>query len=307
LEGFIMFKYGSLVAVTTAILSVSSFETSSLQAQTPDGPRDHAPTMTLGLNSTDGDVIEVAYHGGGHAGGGYHGGVGHASAYHGGSYRGGVSAGSYYRGGAYRGYVGRPYGYRGYGYGYGYRGYGYGYRGYGYRYPGYGYRGYGFGYWPWYASFGLGGYYVDPSYYLYDPYYYNPYLYQPYPAYYSYPTVGFSASVQEAAPSSVTATLPNSVVASIPVRRAPIERLPVPSRAADPNAPSGTYPYDGGPRVPVPGAAVGGPSVDPQPSGDLRPVRLTATKKSLVYPAYGELSGTRSTTNDRFIQVRQTK
>jgi len=109
-----------------------------------------AQTTTLGNNGdADTDLVRYGYRGGYHGGyggyrGGYHGGYGYRGGYYGGyrgGYYGGYRGGYYggYRGGYYGGYYGgyRPY-YGGY-YG-GYSGYGYG----GYGYGGYGYGGYGY-------------------------------------------------------------------------------------------------------------------------------------------------------------------
>jgi hypothetical protein len=64
-----------------------------------------------------------------------------------------------------------------------------------------------------------------------------------------------------------------------------IETAPMPRECPD----DGTFPYDGGPRVPVPmpkAAPLGAP---PGAGGvDGRPVSLPAAPKKLTYPAYGE-------------------
>ena len=179
---------------------------------------------------------------------------------------------------------GRGYGYGGYGRGFGYGGYG---RGYGY---GYG-RGFGYG-------FGFGGYYGG-----YYPAYYYPYYYAP--TYY-YPIAGDSAPTMtlQATPSNYYAE-PNFA----------------PQPNAQPMRPAGNgpFPYDGGPRAPIPMPAPGidnTPASQPrpvvpidgklaslatQPSGGFAPVttpdiqrlRYVSTPAStqptrIVYPAYGE-------------------
>jgi hypothetical protein len=104
--------------------------------------------------------------------------------------------------------------YRG-GYGYGYRSY---YAGYGYYRPYYrGYYGYGF------------GFYAPPV------YYYNPYIYYGAPSYY-YPISATSAPTP-----------------TVQARASYSEQLPPPgSLPTMPPVNNGTYPYDGGPRTPVP-------------------------------------------------------
>jgi hypothetical protein len=58
-------------------------------------------------------------------------------------------------------------------------------------------------------------------------------------------------------------------------------------------APGGTYPYDGGPRVPVPmpqmqPAPTNGPGTPATVPSDGRVVSLPAKPAKLTYPAYGE-------------------
>jgi len=261
-------------------------------------PNKSADVLTLGATASDldADVLNVARYGGGYRGGS----VGYRGGYYGG-YRGG-SVG--YRGGYYGGYRGGYVGYRGGYYG-GYRGgyYG-GYRGYygGYRY-GYGYRGYGYG--GYYPSYGYAYY---PSY----SYYYPSYSYY-YPSYsYSYPdySYGYGSDDSSYYPSSLSSRVvivrPSAPVTSYPQPQPQaqprLETLPNPSPSPAPQqmprADEDTFPYDGGPKNPVP---------VPQSSEDARPTvipyRTLRPKETLVslkpkgeektsgkwnYPAYGE-------------------
>jgi len=146
--------------------------------------------------------------------GGYHGG------YHGGGYRGGYHGG--YRGyyGGYRGYYGGHYG-----------------------------RGY---YRPYYSGY-YGGYY-RPYYYssYYSPYYYSSY-YTPY----YYPTVTYSAPYYypcATTVSPVASVQPSTVYSQGPTYVRPNAPAPRPAGPVMPAAPqdSGTFPYDGGPKNPLP-------------------------------------------------------
>jgi hypothetical protein len=209
-----------------------------------------APTLNLVGDAQGADTLDVAYRGGY---GGYRGGYG--------GYRGGYGG---YRPGYYsRNYGGYGYGYRGY-YG-GYRNYGYGYRGYygGYR-PGY------YSYYPRYYS-----YYPRYSYGYYGGYYGSGY----YGGSYYYPSAGAAAPV-----------------VSLEITRGPAFRDDAPDAqpAPPPPAPAAveepTYPYDGGPRNPLPM-----PKADPVPVPDVKTpvdghsVSLPAKVASkLTYPAYGE-------------------
>jgi hypothetical protein len=191
-----------------------------------------------------------------------------AVAWRGGGYRGGVAyRGVAYRGGGYRGVA-----YRG---GYAWRGgWNGGWRaGYGWR-PGWGY-GWGrpywygarYGGWPYwynrpYVSIGVGSY----------PVYYQPYYYSS-PVYYSVPavTMPYATGVPVEGPS----TLPP------PVLQTP--------------GPSGTYPYDGGPRAPVPLPKTIEPAPaavprTPKPTVPLEGRRVSLPKQETkwAYPAYGE-------------------
>jgi hypothetical protein len=176
-------------------------------------------TLKGTLNDLNADTLEARY-------GGYRGGYG--------GYRGGYYGG--YRGGYYGGYRG------GYYAGYGYRG-GY-YGGYGYRggYYGGGYGGYG-GYGGGYYGGGYGGYYAVP--------YYGGYGYGGY-GYYGcsdvvgadlYPVCSRTVVVQPA-------TTYYYVVPPAQVQVRPqLQTQPVPVM---PKADDGTFPYDGGPKSPVP-------------------------------------------------------
>jgi hypothetical protein len=256
-------------AAALAMLALAS------RAQAQDTHRLALPASTdagtFDLKATDADLeadtINVG-RGGGRGGGG----GGRGVAVRGGGFRGGFYGGRAvaYRGGGYRGvgYRGLGYGYRGVGYrGYGYRGYGY--RGYGYR--GYGYRGYGYGgYYPWW---GLGSYWWPGYGYGYYPYYsnYYPSTYYVYPSDYDYPT-GLS-----------------TVIPSMPPAGTSLYTTPPP--AAQPPAGTGTFEYDGGPRLPVP---------LPLPKGEEKLTRLpnhpmlvsdlavSAKSGKWNYPAYGE-------------------
>ena len=187
----------------------------------------------------------------------------------------GVRVGAY-RGGSYRGGFGGGFHYAGYRYGSFYR---YGDR-YGafYRYPRYNYGGY-----PYYAS----------SYYY--PYYYpsSAYYYTPAPFY-----CPISAAAVPLMPPADGYNLPPAQ-----------ETLPPPA----PVPPGGTFPYDGGPRVPMPM-----PGVEPAPFGvpprgvtptvplDGRPVSLqvrSTTAPKWTYPAYGELPRPSSIAEYRVVPV----
>jgi hypothetical protein len=168
---------------------------------------------------TDADLIDVRYRGYG----GYRG-------FYGG-----------YRGGYYGGYRGYAYGgYRGFGYGYGgYRGYGYGYGGYRGYYGGY--RGYGYGY--------------------YRPYYYSNYSYGYYPSYsYGYGGYYGCGLSDDVSANTYALCYPGQARRVVVIRpfqiqtyrqesypqTQPQQQIPAMPRADD------TFPYDGGPKVPVP-------------------------------------------------------
>jgi len=159
--------------------------------------------------------------------------------------------GGHYHGGFYRG---------GYGYG-GYRGYGYG----GYYRPSYyggyygGYRGYGYG--GFYRPFYYGGYYARPYYYgsYYYPSYYSAYYY---PSYYS----AYYPCATTVANSTPLATVYSSGSYATPQVTQPGPAL-LPQPQAVPQMPppangNQTFPYDGGPRAPLPM-----PGLDANPTG----------------------------------------
>jgi hypothetical protein len=191
---------------------------------------------------------------------------------HGGHYGGG-HGGHYggYHGGHYGGYhVGHYGGYRGY-YG-GYRGYYGGYRGY-----------YGAYYRP---------YFYGAGYYGYQPYYYSSYYSAPSVYYYSSPV--YCPIGLEGASVGTARIMPPADALNY---RPDAEALPLPR---DP----GTYPYDGGPRAPVPMPRIDNPGdapparLAPPPTVPLdgRPVSLPGPKATPVkysYPAYGELPRTK--------------
>jgi len=210
-----------------------------------------ANTLTLqGHDDDEADTLLVARYGGGRGGfyGGYRGGYG--------GYRGGYAS---YRGGYYGGYRGGYYGgYRGGYYG-GYRG---GYYG-GYRYGGYYPRYYG-GYYPRYYSS-----YYYPSYYPSYSYYYPSYGYS-YSAY--YPISGNCDN------ESRVLVVPPSSSNSLPQ---PNETLPGPTPRIMPRADDGTFPYDGGPKAPVPM-----PKIVPQQEMEARSldVRPTVVPFDSIYP-----------------------
>jgi hypothetical protein len=217
-------------------------------------PQDDTPTFNL-KGSGDADVIDVAHRGG------FHGGYGHVG-YH----------GYGHHGYGYHGYGHHGYGYHGYGHhGYGYRGYGYGYRGYagfGYGYRSF-YRGY-YGYYPRYY-----GYYASYPYYYAAPYYYSPSLD-------CYPPLYPISDVTVATPSFSLRLGSTAAVESVPY-----------PQLLSPDAAPRTYPYDGGPAVPVPlPKAAPEQLTPPRPLPDApadRSVSLPASGGSkFAYPAYGD-------------------
>src|SRR5579884_1895477 len=146
-----------------------------------------------------------------------------------------VDVRGYYRGGFRGGYIGHAhYAYRGHYWG-GYRGYYAGYRGF----YGYGYRGF-YGY-PYYAGYrGFYGCYA-PSYYSYPSVYYVSDCCAP--TYYYLP---ISSTVTTSAATVPLTGRPAVVPPMAPVTPA-AEQLGPPAERRDP-----TYPYDGGPTLPVP-------------------------------------------------------
>lgn len=203
-------------------------------------------------------------------------------------YRGGFGYGGFRGGfhGGYRvGYGGFYGGHRGY-YG-GYRvGYGGGYRvGYGGYYGG----GYGGGYYGGYAAPYASYSYYTPSYYYAAPLYYS----QPC---YTYPINGGITGAQTYQPMIVN-----------PAQ----EKLPQPYTQPMPSA-DGTYPYDGGPKAPVPlpkdpTIPQYQPGLKVVPASDGRLVSLpggqqkTATQGGFAYPAYGEQMQATTFASDRSV------
>jgi hypothetical protein len=177
----------------------------------------------------------------------------------------------------FRGYYG---GYRGY-YG-GYRGY------YGGYYPRYSY-GFSFSYYPRYSYY---SYYPRYSYYRsyynygYGNYGYGNYGYgYGYPgSYYSYYTPAYYCPIDGTlAPSySLEYSVPSTTLPPTPTTP-PVER-PMPK------ADEQTFPYDGGPRSPVPMPT---PDAAPKPAPNKvpvegTPVSLPDSRAGFTYPAYGE-------------------
>ncbi|MGL4549822.1 MAG: hypothetical protein ACRC33_01435 [Gemmataceae bacterium] len=225
---------------------------------TPD-----AATRTLGAVADDleTETVEAGYRGYRGGWGGYRGGYGGW----GGGYRGGYYAG--YRGwGGYGGWGGYRAGYYG-----GYRGFYGGY--YGPRYS--------------------GGYYsYAPSYYSSYPSFYSSYSYPVVSSYYYYSpcamvTAAPATTMEYRIAPSTPAPAPAAPAPSAPVLPAPKGTVP-----PMPNA-DGTFPYNGGPTLPVP-MPEGGEEASvlprvPTPIID-RVVSLKAEPATgkFVYPAYGE-------------------
>jgi hypothetical protein len=224
-----------------------------------------AATMTLGGKGTveqaaTSDLEQTrGYHYGGYRGWG--GGYGYRGYY--GGYRGGYYGG--YRGGYYTGYRGGYYGYRG------------GY--YGGYYP----RTFislGFGR-PYYGGYygGLGGYGG-----YYGGYYPSAYSYPIYSGYYGSSYYGCSSGVYLGIAGGAGTAAPvvnlGDSFASPP---------PVTQPMAQPAAPEGTFPYDGGPSnpVPLPNADPKPPTVSDLPISGKKPGIAPATTP-YKYKAYGE-------------------
>jgi len=192
------------------------------------------------------------------------------------------------------------------GYGRGFGGYGRGYGGYGrgyattlpaYRY-GYGYRNYGYGGWYGYRNgYGYRPYYWGAGYYrpyfwpraYYAPSYY--YYYPSYSGYYYYPSTYYYPIARVVTAPSVGLDYQSSSPGYALPSPVPEGTNPTP---VPPPGGNGTYPYDGGPRAPVP----------MPPADDTSVQSLRLTKPALVedlvvtmpgkatgkwnYPAYGE-------------------
>jgi len=261
--------YGLALAAGLALTSAARAGDDVIRLASPNSSGD---ARTLGATADDlaADNLEANYRGGYGYRGGYHG--GYRGGYYGG-YRGGYYGG--YRGGYYGGYRGAYYG--------GYRGYygGYGYRPYYSSFYSRPYYGGGYGYVPYYSSYSY-GYSYYPSY----PIYYGGYYCS---------DVGdagvYSGSSQ---PSAVVRQPATYSVEPQPQPQPNPTPLPQMPRADD-----NTFPYDGGPKTPVP---------MPQTFEDARPTlaprsrpqaeetvvslkpRLAEEKKSgkWNFPAYGE-------------------
>jgi hypothetical protein len=199
------------------------------------------------------------------------------------------------------------------GWGYGWRGYGWGYRPFAYYrpyhyfrpyyYPSY----YGLGFYrPYYYSnyYGLGYRpYYYPSYYglgYYRPYYYSSYYYSPWS--YSYPQTYYYSY---ACPISLDVTLgaPAAPAVMPPASNGSSYQPP----QNQPSAPSATYPYDGGPRYPVP-MPKPIPETKPAPAAPADGIRVSLPPQSVpkyIYPAYGETPAPTSFAEDRAVTVRK--
>jgi hypothetical protein len=218
---------------------------------------DKTPTLSLvGDKSDPADTVDVAGHGGFH-GGGFHGGGFHS--FHGGfhSFHGGFHN---FHGGfhSFHSFHSFHHGFHGF------------YGGFGYYRPYY------------YSSY----YYASPYYYG-SPYYYSSPYYAP--SYYSDPCYSYYGVAGDYAPT-----------VGLTIDQAPAERTIIGSDPAGTPAPpplpraDDTYPYDGGPRQPVPM-----PKADPAPIAtppataplEGRAVSLPPKAPKLTYPAYGESIG----------------
>jgi len=271
--------YGLALTAGLALTSMASAADDVISLAKPNTTADDVLTLGGTKADLDADVIATRYYGGYR--GGYHG--GYRGGYYGG-YRGAYYGG--YRGGYYGGYRGAYYG--------GYRAY------YG------GYRGYYGGYRPYYGAY-------------YRPYYYGATYYAPSYSYYSY-TVPYCDSyygISDVGGASV------SPICVKPRQPAAVYDYPAPQQYSSPqqqptyrqpSAPEQsapqvmpraeeTFPYDGGPKNPVPM-----PESLPQTPEDARPTVIPFSKlapdETLVslkpkqteekktgkwnYPAYGE-------------------
>jgi len=252
--------YGLALTAALALSSTASAADDVIRLALPNSQSSDTRTLGATPDDLDVDTLDVARHYGYH--GGYHG--GYRGGYYGG-YRGGYYGG--YRGGYYGGYRGYYGGYRGYGYSsYGYSSY-YPSYSYGYSYYpsysyGYSYPAYSYGY-----SYGYGSYY-RPRYYGGYGYGYRGGYYGGYRGYRRisddeddaevYPICSRRVIVQQApvyqAPPSYQAQPSYQVQPSYRVQPSQ-QTLPAPTPAPQqmPQADDeGTYPYDGGPKNPVP-------------------------------------------------------
>jgi hypothetical protein len=251
----------------------------------------NAQTVTLG---NDGNSTTELTRGGGRGGGGHGGGGFHGGGF--GGFRGGFGG---FRGG-YGGFRG-GFGYGRFGYG-GYGGYGYGgYGGWGGYYPYYygGYYPYYYGgYYPYYGGYGYGGLGYGYVGNYGSPYYSvgvgsSPYVYtQPY---LSNATPYGTAAINNYGYNGYNGTNGN-----VPV-------MP-PVQSGD-----GTYPYNGGPTVPVPLPPQN--QVNPAKTAPAAPttLRLVSTpggqqqqQSPYSYPAYGEDTRTSGFAIDRTVPTKKT-
>jgi len=221
--------YGLALAAGLALSSAARAGDDVIRLAFPTSPpKSGGDVRTLSATADDlaTDTLDARYGYGGYRGGygGYRGGYGgYRGGYYGG-YRGGYYAG--YRGGYYGGYRGGYYG---------------GFRG-----------GYGAFYRPFYGAY-YGGYspyyYSSYSYYNYSPYYYG--------GYYGCSDVGgaevypICSRTVVVRPSTTVYYEPQAQV--LPQQPQLRESQPLPSPApVMPKADDSTFPYDGGPKDPVP-------------------------------------------------------
>jgi hypothetical protein len=163
-----------------------------------------------------------------------------------------------------------------------------------------GYYGYGFYrpyYYPRYYGPGFSYYYSRP-FYSYGYAYYRPFVYSSYYApYYYAPPVYYSpyywCPISDSSPAMpYAASTGTSYTVLRPEPATPPTLMPFPKPYADSTMPTptnpGTYPYDGGPRNPVP--MPGAQPVAPQRTVPLegKAVSLPRTESKYTYPAYGE-------------------
>ncbi|HZT80709.1 MAG TPA: hypothetical protein VFA26_10820 [Gemmataceae bacterium] len=156
----------------------------------------------------------------------------------------------------------------------------------------------------------FGGYYGGfyrpfVSYYYYAPPVYYSYPY-PYPCYYP---VSYSGPVTTFQAGGVSLSLGlGSTARAYPLPVAPTPNLPPNGGTPMPPPPDdGTYPYDGGPRAPVPmPKADPAPMRSPAPSVPLegRAVSLPSKPAKYTYQAYGERPGGSSFAEDRVLVNR---
>jgi hypothetical protein len=284
-----------LMGVAAFLASAQSLRASDVIPLKGTASYDKAQTTTLGsIGDADTELMR--------GGGGGRGGGGHGGGFHGGGYRGGFYGG--YRGGYYGGYRGGYYG--------GYRGYGYG----GYGYGGYG--GYYGGYYPYYGGV----------------YYYNPYYYPYYGGYGYVGGYGGGSPQVTVLSQPITYTQPYSSYGAAPGNNFAFGNgnggggyngngysngngyngngyngMPVAPPSAD-----GTYPYNGGPTMPVPMPVQQQQQFNPAKTAPAVPstLRLVSTPSqqpqqtsSYAFPAYGEDTRANGYTINRTIPTKQ--